>query len=345
MAIMIGTGRGARNGILIKNAAALENATHLDVVIFDKTGTLTLGKPEVVEIVAAQGRSMNEVLSLAAGMERHSEHPLAHAILERARSLEQLAAERFMNIDGMGARATVSGELALVGNRRLMDAERVDLADLEGAAERLAGGGRTVVHVARGGRLWGLIAIADAARPSSAAAIAALTERNVQVAMLTGDNRATAERIGKELGVSLVLAEVLPGQKAEQVKALQQQGKRVGMVGDGINDAPALTQADVGFAIGAGTDVAMESADVVLMKSDPFDVVAAIGLSRVTLRKMHQNLAWAVAYNVIAFPFAAGVFYPVTISPEVAAIAMSGSSLIVAANALLLKRAHVKGLQ
>jgi Cu2+-exporting ATPase len=345
MAIMIGTGRGARNGILIKNASALENATHLDVVIFDKTGTLTLGKPDVVELVAAPGRSEADVLALAAGMEQHSEHPLAQAIIEKAKGLTPTAVERFTNIDGMGARATVGGETALVGNRRLMDTERVDLAGLEEVAERLAGGGRTVVHVARRGKLWGLIAIADAARPSSAAAIAALIERNVQVAMLTGDNRATAERIGKELGVSMVLAEVLPGQKADQVKALQKQGKKVGMVGDGINDAPALTQADVGFAIGAGTDVAMESADVVLMKSDPFDVVAAIGLSRVTLRKMHQNLAWAVGYNVIAFPFAAGVFYPLTISPEVAAIAMSGSSLIVAANALLLKRASIRGLQ
>ena len=345
MAIMIGTGRGAQNGILIKNASALENATRLDVLIFDKTGTLTLGKPEVVEIVAAPGRTETEVLALAAGMEQHSEHPLAHAILEKAKGLQAMPAERFTNVDGMGARATSGGEPALVGNRRLMDAERVDLAGLESDAERLAGGGRTVVHVARGGKLWGLIAIADAARPTSAAAVKALRERGVEVAMLTGDNRATAERVGKELGVSMVLAEVLPGQKAEQVKALQAKGKKVGMVGDGINDAPALTQANVGFAIGAGTDVAMESADVVLMKSDPFDVVGAIGLSRVTLRKMHQNLWWAVGYNVIAFPFAAGVFYPITISPELAAISMSGSSLIVAANALLLKRATIKGVK
>jgi len=345
MAIMIGTGRGAQNGILIKNASALENATRLDVVIFDKTGTLTLGKPEVVEVVAAPGRSEAEVLALAAGMEEHSEHPLAHAILEKAKGLQVMPAERFTNVDGMGARATSGGEPALVGNRRLMDAERVDMGGLEAAAKRMASGGRTVVHVARGGRLWGLIAIADAARPTSAAAIKALRERGVEVAMLTGDNRATAERVGKELGVSMVLAEVLPGQKAEQVRALQAKGKKVGMVGDGINDAPALTQADVGFAIGAGTDVAMESADVVLMKSDPFDVVGAIGLSRVTLRKMQQNLWWAVGYNVVAFPFAAGVFYPITISPELAAIAMSGSSLIVAANALLLKRSSIQGLK
>jgi Cu2+-exporting ATPase len=345
MAIMIGTGRGANNGILIKNASALENATRLDVVIFDKTGTLTLGKPEVVEVVPAPGRTEDEVLAVAAGMEQHSEHPLAHAILERTKGRQVVAADGFTNIDGMGARARSEGEPALIGNHRLMQAERVDMASLEAESERLAGGGRTVVHVARAGKLVGLIAIADAPRPTSAAAVEALKARGVEVAMLTGDNRATAERIGRELGVTTVLAEVLPGQKAEQVKTLQSRGRKVGMVGDGINDAPALTQADVGFAIGAGTDVAMESADVVLMKSDPFGVVGAVGLSRSTLRKMHQNLWWAVGYNVIAFPFAAGVFYPITISPEFAALAMSGSSLIVAANALLLKRARIEGLK
>jgi len=345
MAIMIGTGRGAKNGILIKNAAALEEATRLDVVIFDKTGTLTLGQPSVVELMPAPGRTEDEVLALAAGMEQHSEHPLAKAIIGRAAGIELIPAEGFTNIDGMGARAISGGERALVGNRRLMEAEHVDMKGLDYPAKRMASGGRTVIHVARGGVLWGLIAIADSPRPTSAATVAALKARGVEVAMLTGDNRETAERIGRELGVSIVLAEVLPGQKAEQVKNLQAKGKKVGMVGDGINDAPALTQADVGFAIGAGTDVAMESADVVLMKSDPFDVVGAIGLSRVTLRKMHQNLAWAVAYNVIAFPFAAGLLYPLTISPEIAAVAMSGSSLLVAANALLLKRASVEGLQ
>ena len=345
MAIMIGTGRGANNGILIKNASALENATRLNVVIFDKTGTLTQGKPDVVEVVASAGRSQDEVLAVAAGMERHSEHPLAHAILEKWKGREEVPAEGFTNIDGMGARARSGGEPGLVGNRRLMDAERVDMAGLETEAERFASGGRTVVHVARGGKLLGLIAIADAPRPTSAAAVKALRERGVEVAMLTGDNRATAERVARELGVTTVLAEVLPGQKADEVKALQAKGRKVGMVGDGINDAPALTQADVGFAIGAGTDVAMESADVVLMKSDPLGVVGAVGLSRATLRKMHQNLWWAVGYNVIAFPFAAGVFYPLMISPELAALAMSGSSLIVAANALLLKRARVPGLK
>ena len=344
MAVMIGTGRGARHGILIKNASALENATKLDVVIFDKTGTLTQGKPEVVDVAAAAGRTPDEVLSLAAAVEKHSEHPLAHAILERAGKNDlALSAGRFTNVDGMGAKAVVDGDPVLIGNRRLMDAERVDMAGMEAKASEMQGAGRTVVHVARAGKLWGLIAIADAPRPTAAATVRDLRARGVKVAMLTGDNQATAERIAKELGIDIVLAEVLPGQKADEVKKLQAQGNRVGMVGDGINDAPALTQADVGFAIGAGTDVAMESADVVLMRSDPYDVVAAIELSRHTLRKMHQNLWWAVGYNVVAFPIAAGVFYPLTISPEIAALAMSGSSLIVAVNALMLKRAKLAG--
>ena len=217
--------------------------------------------------------------------------------------------------------------------------------NLVAKADEMQGAGRTVVHVAHGGKLLGLIAIADALRPTSKAAIQALQQRGVKVAMLTGDNRATAERIGRELGIDIVLADVLPGQKADKVKELQAQGNKVGMVGDGINDAPALTQADVGFAIGAGTDVAMESADVVLMKSDPFDVVGALELSRATLRKMHQNLWWAVGYNTIAFPLAAGVFYPFTLSPEIAALAMSGSSGLVAVNALMLKRTKLAGIK
>ena len=345
MAVMIGTGRGARNGILIKNASALEDATKLNVIIFDKTGTLTQGKPEVVDIAAAPGRTPDEALALAAAMEKHSEHPLAHAILERTGDKAAQTAERFTNVDGMGARAFLDGDPVLVGNRRLMDAERVDMVGMKQVAAQMQGAGRTVVHVARAGKLWGLIAIADAPRSTAAATVRDLRARAVKVAMLTGDNQATAERVAKELGIDIVLAEVLPGQKADQVKKLQSQGSKIGMVGDGINDAPALTQADVGFAIGAGTDVAMESADVVLMKSDPYDVVGAVELSRHTLRKMHQNLWWAVGYNVVAFPVAAGVFYPLTISPEIAALAMSGSSLLVAINALLLKRARIAGVR
>jgi Cu2+-exporting ATPase len=250
----------------------------------------------------------------------------------------------FETLDGRGAKAEVAGKAVLVGNRRLMDEEKVSLGTLAERADTLKGAGRTVVHVAEGGRILGLIAIADALRPSAKEAVAKLRERGVQVAMLTGDNAGTAARIAGELGIDIVLADVLPGQKADKVKELQAQGKKVGMVGDGVNDAPALTQADVGFAIGAGTDVAMESADVVLMKSDPYDVLGAIVLSRATLRKMHQNLFWAVAYNVVAFPVAAGVFYPFTISPEVAAISMSGSSALVAVNALLLKRTRLEGV-
>ncbi|MFH1820092.1 heavy metal translocating P-type ATPase [Thiobacillus sp.] len=345
MAVMVGTGLGAMNGILFKNAAALEDATRLDIVIFDKTGTLTLGQPEVVDVTAAPDVGEDTVLALAAAVEHGSEHPLAQAILKRAGSLAMQPVTGFTNIDGMGARGEIEGRTVLLGNRKLMQAEKVDMGGLTPKADEMQGAGRTVVHVAHGGKLVGLIAIADAPRATSAATVRKLRERGVQVAMLTGDNQATAERIAAGLGIDIVLADVLPGQKADKVKELQAQGKKVGMVGDGINDAPALTQADVGFAIGAGTDVAMESADVVLMKSDPFDVVGAIVLSRATLTKMHQNLWWAVAYNVVAFPVAAGVFYPYTISPEVAALAMSGSSALVAVNALLLKRTRLEGIR
>ena len=346
MAVMVGTGLGAINGILFKNAAALEDATRLDVIVFDKTGTLTLGQPEVVEVVVATGEMQDAVLALAlaAAVEQGSDHPLAQAILRRAKALPAEKVTGFSVIEGKGARADVAGRTVFLGNRRLMDEQQIDLAGLADQAAAMQGAGRTVVHVAHSGKLAGLIAIADAVRPTSAATVKALQARGVQVAMVTGDNRSTAERIASTLGIDIVLADVLPGQKADKVKELQAQGKKVGMVGDGINDAPALTQADVGFAIGAGTDVAMESADVVLMKSDPFDVVGAIVLSRATLRKMHQNLWWAVAYNVVAFPLAAGVFYPFVISPEVAALAMSGSSALVAVNALLLKRTRLEGI-
>jgi len=333
------------NGILFKNASALEEATKLEVIIFDKTGTLTMGQPEVVEVVVAPGVTEDQVLALAASVEQGSEHPLAQAILRRAAGSAVETATGFSNLEGKGVRAEVAGRPLFLGNRRLMDEQGIDLAVLAEKAANLQGAGRTVTHLAYGGTLVGLIAIADARRPSAAATVQKLRERGVQVAMLTGDNRGTAERIAAELGIDIVLAEVLPGQKADQVKALQAQGKMVGMVGDGVNDAPALTQADVGFAIGAGTDVAMESADVVLMKSDPFDIVGAVELSRATLRKMHQNLFWAVGYNVIAFPLAAGVFYPLLLSPEIAALAMSGSSALVAVNALLLKRTRLEGIR
>ena len=345
MAVMVSTGLGAANGILFKNASALEDATKLDVIIFDKTGTLTVGQPEVVEIVLADSVTEDVLLTAAAAVEQGSDHPLAQAIVRRAAKLTITPPTGFESLDGMGARAETAGGTVYLGNRLLMDTQKLALGPLQAEAKRLQGDGRTVVHVAQAARVIGLIAIADAIRPTSKAAVAKLRERKIEVVMLTGDNLATATRIAADLGIDKVLADVLPGQKAEKVKALQATGRRVGMVGDGVNDAPALTQANVGFAIGAGTDVAMESADVVLMKSDPYDIVGAIELSRATVRKMHQNLWWAVGYNTIAFPVAAGVLYPFVLSPEVAAISMSGSTLIVAINALMLKRTKLAGIR
>jgi Cu2+-exporting ATPase len=356
--VMVGTDLGAQNGILFKNAIALEEASKIGAVIFDKTGTLTRGQPEVTDIVAADAPvSQDELLMWVASVEQSSEHPLAQAIVNRAKAQSVALAQPidFDSIPGHGAKAKVDGKTVLVGNRKLMRDNNIALDGLGQSADSLEGAGRTVVYAAVDGKLAGLIAISDAPRDTSKAAVAKLRSMGIQVAMLTGDNRMTAERIAKELGVETVFAQVLPGQKADKVKELQagvganlgppqsRQGHsplRVAMVGDGVNDAPALAQADVGIAIGAGTDVAMETADIVLMKSDPFDVVKAIELSRATAAKMRQNLWWAAGYNTIAFPIAAGVFYPtygLMLRPEIGAIAMSGSSLIVAMNALLLR--------
>jgi Cu2+-exporting ATPase len=345
MAVMVSTGLGAKNGILFKNASALEDATKLQIIVFDKTGTLTVGQPEVVEIVPAEGVAEDTLLIAAAAVEQGSAHPLAQAILRKAKNLIVPAPTKFESLDGLGAGAKTANGTVYLGNRLLMDTKKISLGNLESEATRMQDGGRTVVHVSQGERIIGLIAIADAIRPTSKAAVEKLRKLNIEVVMLTGDNAATAKRIAKDLGIDSVLADVLPAQKAEKVKELQSTGKKVGMVGDGVNDAPALTQADVGFAIGAGTDVAMESADVVLMKSDPYDIVGAIELSRATVRKMHQNLWWAVGYNVLAFPLAAGVLYPFVLSPEVAALSMSGSTLIVALNALMLKFIKLEGIR
>jgi Cu2+-exporting ATPase len=342
-AIMIGTGLGAQRGILFKHAIALETAARIDTVVMDKTGTLTKGEPEVTDVVPADGVSEEELLRLVAAVERESEHPLAEAIVGRATQAgaDEVAADRFENVPGHGAVATVGGRQIAVGNRRLMEREGIDLGPLATRREQLASGGRTVVMAAADDRPLGLFAIADAPRETSATAIQALHDAGVQVVMLTGDNRATAERIAAELGIDQVIAEVLPGDKAAKVADLQQQGRKVAMVGDGVNDAPALAQADLGIAIGAGTDVAIETADVVLMRSDPLDVPTALQIGRGTLRKMRQNLGWAIGYNAIALPIAAGVFEPafgLVLRPEIAALSMSGSSLIVAVNALTLKR-------
>ena len=328
-AVMVGTGLGAQNGILFKNATALEQTSKVSAIIFDKTGTLTRGQPEVTDIVVASNPiTADELLKLVASVEQSSEHPLAQAIAGKAKAQNPalLEAINFDAIPGHGAKATVEGKSVLVGNRKLMSDNKIAFDGLTQTADSLEGAGRTVVYAAIDGKLAGLIAIADAPRDTSKAAVAKLRALGIQVAMLTGDNRTTAERIAQELGIETVFAEVLPGQKADKVKELQSQGKQVAMVGDGINDAPALAQADVGIAIGAGTDVAMEAADVVLMKSNPFDVVKAIQLSKATVSKMKQNLWWAAGYNTIAFPIAAGVFYPafgLILRPDIGAIAMS----------------------
>jgi Cu2+-exporting ATPase len=350
-AIMVGTGLGALNGILFKNATALEQASKIGAVIFDKTGTLTVGQPGVVEIVVAPGSvGEDDVLRLAASAEGSSEHPLAQAVVDAAkeRKLRLVDASGFQAMPGQGLKAKVDGHSVLVGNAKLMSDQSIAFDGLTARADELEGAGRTVVRVAVDGKAGGLIAIADAVRPNAKETIERLHNLGIQVAMLTGDNKATAERIAAELGLDTIYAEVLPGQKADKVKELQAGGKLVAMVGDGINDAPALAQADVGIAIGAGTDVAVDTADIVLMKSDPVDVLGAIALSRATVHKMRQNLWWAVGYNTVAFPIAMGLFYPtfgLMLRPEIAAISMAGSSFLVAVNALLLKRTKLEGIR
>ncbi|WP_370327611.1 heavy metal translocating P-type ATPase [Euzebya sp.] len=348
-AIMVGSGLGARRGVLFKHATAIETAARIDTVVMDKTGTLTKGEPEVTDVVVADGIAEVDLLRLVAAVERESEHPLAEAIVRHAEAagVPAVRAEACENVPGHGAIATVEGRRVAVGNRRLMDREQVAMDSLATRRDELAAGGRTTVVVALDGTAAGLVAIADASRPTAAATVVALHDAGVEVVMLTGDNQATATRIATELGIDTVIAEVLPGDKAAKIATLQQAGKRVAMVGDGVNDAPALAQADLGVAIGAGTDVAIETADVVLMRSDPLDVPVALTIGRGTLRKMRQNLGWAIGYNLIALPIAAGVFEPafgLVLRPEIAALSMSGSSLIVAVNALLLKRLRLPDL-
>ncbi|MBB1512070.1 heavy metal translocating P-type ATPase [Tessaracoccus sp. MC1627] len=348
-AIMVGTGMGAKRGVLFKNATALEGMARIDTVVMDKTGTLTKGEPEVTDVLAA-GMGEDEMLALVAAVERESEHPLARAIDRRAaeRGVPVLSVSEFLNVPGHGATATVDGRRVLVGNLRLMVRENVDLGDLAVSRDELAASGRTAVLAAVDGRAVGVIALADAARDTAAAAVAALHESGIEVVMLTGDNEATALRIADQLGIDTVIAEVLPGDKANKIAELQQSGKTVAMVGDGVNDAPALAQADIGIAIGAGTDVAIETADIVLMRSDPLDVSVALRIGKGTVRKERQNLAWAIGYNVIALPIAAGVFYPafgLMLRPEIAALSMSGSTVIVTVNALLLKQLRLPAQQ
>jgi len=342
-AIMVGTGLGAKRGVLFKNATALETSARIDTVVMDKTGTLTKGEPDVTDVLA-DGIDEHELLGLVAAVEKESEHPLAAAIVRYAteRGVTGPVLTGFRNVPGHGATATVDGRRVTVGNRALMVEDDIDVpAEVMARRDELASTGRTAVLIAVDGRGVGVIALADAVRETSAAAVDELHDLGVQVVMLSGDNQATAKRIADQLGIDAVIAEVLPGEKAARIDDLQARGRKAAMVGDGVNDAPALAQADLGVAIGAGTDVAIETADVVLMRSDPLDVPIALRIGRGTVRKMRQNLWWAVGYNVIALPIAAGVFQPafgLVLRPEIAALSMSGSSLIVAVNALMLKR-------
>ena len=341
-AIMVGSSLGAKRGILFKHALALEHAAHLDTVVFDKTGTLTRGEPQVVALEVGHGRSEDELLAAVASAERDSEHPLASAIVEAAseRGLVLSTPQSFEAVPGHGVLATIDGHRLAIGNHRLIERTGASLDGLADRAAELAGEGRTVVEVALDDELAGVIAIADAPRETAAEAVRALRELGARSVMLSGDGEATARRIAAQVGIDEVIAEVLPADKAAKITELQAQGRKVAMVGDGVNDAPALAQADVGIAIGTGTDVAVETADIVLMHSDPLDVAIAITISRGTLRKMHQNLAWAVGYNSLAIPIAAGIFEPLgfILRPEVGAISMSASSVIVAVNAIALKR-------
>jgi len=342
VAIMVGTGKGAEHGILIKSAEALETLHTIDTVVLDKTGTLTQGKPVVTDLLPASGVGENDLLSIAASLESGSEHPLAAAVLERAQGLSPAPAAGFAAVHGRGVRATLGDNTCIGGNLAMLQEAGIDPGSLCQKADELASQGKTVLYFASETKKQplGLIAVADTPKPTSRDAVRAFQELGLDVVMLTGDNQRTAAAIGQELGVTQVLAQVLPQDKERKVAQLQQEGKKVAMIGDGINDAPALARADVGLAIGAGTDVAMESADIVLMKSDLLDAAAAVELSRATIRNIKQNLFWAFFYNSLGIPLAAGVFSGVLgwrLDPMFAAAAMSLSSVTVVSNALRLR--------
>ena len=340
-AIMVGTGKGAENGILIKSAESLEIAHEVDTIILDKTGTVTEGKPKVTNILLADGVFENKLLRNAFAVEQLSEHPLSEAIVNyvKQKNITAPKAENFKAIAGQGVKAEVSGKEIIAGNLKMMKKEGIEHPLFE-KGESFATEGKTPLYFAEDKKLLGVIAVADVVKPTSKEAIAAFRNMGIDVVMLTGDNKRTAEAIGKQMNLSTVVAEVLPQDKEKEVRRIQEQGKKVAMVGDGINDAPALARADVGVAIGAGTDVAIESADIVLMKSDLLDGVAAIQLSRAVIRNIKQNLFWAFFYNVIGIPLAAGIFYTTLgwkLNPMFAAAAMSCSSVFVVTNALRLK--------
>ncbi len=341
-AIMVGTGKAAEHGILIRGGEALEQARRINAIVLDKTGTLTRGKPDVTELIAFAGASEGELLALAAAAEVGSEHPLGEAIIARAREMNLVLAPvtDFEALAGRGIRATVDERVVLVGNRALMSAEDIDVAPLDAGAERVAGGGATPMFVSADGRALGIIAVADTLKPESAEAVAELEALGLEVWMLTGDNRLTAEAIGRQVGVTRILAEVQPDQKADKVRELQAGGKVVAMVGDGINDAPALAQSDLGIAIGTGADVAMAASDITLVGGNLRGIVTAIALSRKTVGVIKQGLFWAFGYNVVLIPVAMGALYPffgILLNPVIAAAAMAMSSVSVVTNALRLR--------
>lgn len=345
-AVAVGTGIGAKHNILIKDATTLEQTSKIQAVVLDKTGTLTEGKPKVTDVIAAHGFRNEEILRLNAAAESKSGHPLSKAILEEVerRKLDiPQQIEKFNSISGHGVEAMVEGKHVLVGNIRLMKDKNIDISLIQSELDKLLNEGKTLMLIAIDGKAAGIVAVQDPIKPTAKRAIERMKELGLEVAMITGDNKQTAEAIAHELGIERVFSEVLPQDKANYVKKLQDEHKFVAMVGDGVNDAPALAQADIGIAIGAGTDVAIETANIVLMKSDPADILRAIRLSKATVTKMKQNLVWASVYNVLAIPVAAGLLYPsygITLRPEVSALLMSLSSIIVAVNAVLLKRAE-----
>jgi len=343
-AVAVGTGLGAKYNILIKDAPTLERVSKIQSIVFDKTGTLTEGKPRISEIATVQGWDEDEALRLVGGAEADSNHPLSNAVLEEAKRRQlrlPTRIERFENLSGLGVRASIEEKDVLVGTVKLMKQSGIDTASLQEKINQFVEKGETIMVLAVDGRVIAAIGAADTVKPTAKVAMSRLNQLGIETAMITGDNLATAEAVARIVGIKRVFADVLPQDKATFVKKLQDEGKFVAMVGDGVNDAPALAQADIGIAIGAGTDVAIETAKVVLMKSDPSDVLRAIRLSKATVTKMKQNLFWASFYNILAIPVAAGILYPnfgIILRPEVSALLMSASSIIVATNAVLLKR-------
>ncbi|MDP9299572.1 MAG: heavy metal translocating P-type ATPase [Actinomycetota bacterium] len=350
LSIMVGTGKGAENGVLIRSAEALETAHKLDTIVLDKTGTITKGAPALTDVAVTDGFDEDGLLRLVASAERSSEHPLASAIVAGAdsRGIALVEPTEFDSVTGQGVRATIEGRSVLVGRKQFLDDASVDPSSLETTAQRLAEEGKTAIYAAIDGRAAGVVAVADTLKEDSPAAVSALRDLGLEVVMITGDNARTAEAVAREVGIERVLAEVLPQDKSQEVRRLQDQGKLVAMVGDGINDAPALAQADVGIAIGTGTDVAIEASDVTLISGELRGIVSALALSRATMRNIRQNLFFAFIYNSIGIPIAAGILYPffgIVLSPMIAAAAMAASSLSVVSNANRLRRFHAPELK